>query len=184
MAAHSSILAWKNSMDRGAYQATVHGATKSWTWPSARTHTETHTHSMSEGLECVLELLCSDLMSTRWHCKKCFPQCCGFLWESCICYSAKALLTGEPWDLVLLNDWPPSFCSERFVLMHPSIHHCQERNREWFITNDSSLMKITSDYSLKPLCMNFASPTESVPHEKYPSVLRNSSSLLSCINSS
>ena len=31
MATHSSILAWKNSMDRGAWQATVHGVTKSWT---------------------------------------------------------------------------------------------------------------------------------------------------------
>ena len=30
MATHSSILAWKNSMDRGAWQATVHGVTKSW----------------------------------------------------------------------------------------------------------------------------------------------------------
>ena len=53
MAAHSSILAWKNSMDRGAWQATVHGATKSWTWLSAcvraraRAHTHTHTHTLS-----------------------------------------------------------------------------------------------------------------------------------------
>ena len=31
MATHSSILAWRISMDRGAYQATVHGAAKSWT---------------------------------------------------------------------------------------------------------------------------------------------------------
>ena len=29
MAAHSSILAWKNPMDRGAWQATVHGVTES-----------------------------------------------------------------------------------------------------------------------------------------------------------
>ena len=28
MATHSSILAWKNPMDRGAWWATVHGATK------------------------------------------------------------------------------------------------------------------------------------------------------------
>ena len=93
------------------------------------THTHTHTHSVSE-LECMLELLCSNLMSTRWHCKKCFQQCCGFLWESCISYSAKALLTGEPWGPVLLNDWPPNFCSELSVLMHPSIHHCWEGDRE------------------------------------------------------
>ena len=32
MATHSSILAWKNSMDRGAWRATVHGVTKSQTW--------------------------------------------------------------------------------------------------------------------------------------------------------
>ena len=29
MATHSSILAWENAMDRGAWQATVHGAAKS-----------------------------------------------------------------------------------------------------------------------------------------------------------
>ena len=45
MATHSSILAWRISMDRGAWQATVHGVTKSQTWLSAweyaceRTHT-------------------------------------------------------------------------------------------------------------------------------------------------
>ena len=31
MATHSSILAWSNSMDRGTWQATVHGVAKSWT---------------------------------------------------------------------------------------------------------------------------------------------------------
>ena len=31
MATHSSILAWKIPMDRGAWQATVHGVTNSWT---------------------------------------------------------------------------------------------------------------------------------------------------------
>ena len=30
MAAHSSILTW-NAMNRGAWQATVHGVAKSWT---------------------------------------------------------------------------------------------------------------------------------------------------------
>ena len=28
MASHSSILAWKNPMDRGAWRATVHGVTR------------------------------------------------------------------------------------------------------------------------------------------------------------
>ena len=31
MAAHSSILAWRIPMDRGAWRATVRGLTKSWT---------------------------------------------------------------------------------------------------------------------------------------------------------
>ena len=31
MATHSSILAWKIPLDRGAWQAAVHGAIKSWT---------------------------------------------------------------------------------------------------------------------------------------------------------
>ena len=31
MATHSSILAWRTPMDRGAWQTTVHGITESWT---------------------------------------------------------------------------------------------------------------------------------------------------------
>ena len=31
MATHSSILAWRMPMDRGAWWATIHGVTKSWT---------------------------------------------------------------------------------------------------------------------------------------------------------
>ena len=34
MATHSSILAWRISMDRGAWQAPVYGVTKSQTWLS------------------------------------------------------------------------------------------------------------------------------------------------------
>ena len=34
MATHSSILAWRIPMDRGVWQATVHGVTKSRTWLS------------------------------------------------------------------------------------------------------------------------------------------------------
>ena len=52
IATHSSILAWKNPMDRGAWQATVCGAAKSWTRLSdlsvrahIHTHTYTHTHT-------------------------------------------------------------------------------------------------------------------------------------------
>ena len=31
MATHSSTLAWESPMDRGVWQATVHGTAKSWT---------------------------------------------------------------------------------------------------------------------------------------------------------
>jgi len=31
MATHSSVLAWRIPKDRGAWQAIVHGVTKSWT---------------------------------------------------------------------------------------------------------------------------------------------------------
>ena len=31
MATHTSILAWRIPMDRGAWRATVHGVAKSWT---------------------------------------------------------------------------------------------------------------------------------------------------------
>ena len=31
MATHSSILAWRIPMDEGAWRATVHGVSKSWT---------------------------------------------------------------------------------------------------------------------------------------------------------
>ena len=34
----------ENSLDRGAWWATVHGVAKSWTWLSIHTHTHTHTH--------------------------------------------------------------------------------------------------------------------------------------------
>ena len=42
MATHSSILAWRIPMDRGAWWATVHGVTKRWTWPSDWEQHRTH----------------------------------------------------------------------------------------------------------------------------------------------
>ena len=37
MATHSSILAWRIPMDRGAWWATVHGVAESWTrWTALR----------------------------------------------------------------------------------------------------------------------------------------------------
>ena len=40
MVTHSSILAWRIPMDRGAWWAAVHGVTKSWTWLSTSTTTD------------------------------------------------------------------------------------------------------------------------------------------------
>ena len=52
MATHSSIFAWENSMDRGAWRATIHGIAELDTTEAtyhacagARTHTHTHTHT-------------------------------------------------------------------------------------------------------------------------------------------
>ena len=45
MTTHSNILAWRIPVDRGAWQATVHGVTKSQTQLSslqARMHAQTH----------------------------------------------------------------------------------------------------------------------------------------------
>ena len=44
MATHSSILAWKVPMDRGAWLAAVHGVAKSKTQLS--THARVHTHTL------------------------------------------------------------------------------------------------------------------------------------------
>ena len=38
MARHSSILAWRIHMDRGAWRATIHRAAKSWTWLKRTQH--------------------------------------------------------------------------------------------------------------------------------------------------
>ena len=48
MATHSSILAWKNPMDRGAWQAIVHGDAKSWMGLSTHTHYFLWVNSMCE----------------------------------------------------------------------------------------------------------------------------------------
>ena len=42
MAPHSSILAWKNHVNRGAWRAVVHGVAKSWTRLSDFTFTFVH----------------------------------------------------------------------------------------------------------------------------------------------
>ena len=38
MATHSSTLAWRIPMDRGAWRATIHGVAKSWTRLSTSNH--------------------------------------------------------------------------------------------------------------------------------------------------
>ena len=57
MATHSSILAWKNPMDGGAWWVTVHGVAKSWTLLSDFTFTFTmqETWVQSLGREDSLE---------------------------------------------------------------------------------------------------------------------------------
>ena len=47
IATHSSILAWENPVDTGAWQATVQGATKSWTGLSV--HTSLHAMTVPWG---------------------------------------------------------------------------------------------------------------------------------------
>ena len=55
MTTHSSILAWKTSMDRGPWQAIVHRVTKSQTRLSdSHTHRHTHTHTHTQHKEKAL----------------------------------------------------------------------------------------------------------------------------------
>ena len=54
MTKHSNILARINSMDRGAWQAIVHGITKSRTWLSMHTY-----------ISCILNFLCRFMFSCR-----------------------------------------------------------------------------------------------------------------------
>ena len=79
MAAHSSILAWRIPMDRGAWWATVHGIAKSWTW-------HTHVHQI---------LLIHQLMDTsvfgRYN--YCWSECyCTVCVCVCVCVCRDAFL--------------------------------------------------------------------------------------------
>ena len=47
MVSHSSILVWRIPMDRGVWQATVNGVTKSWTQLSDKAHTFSSVQSLS-----------------------------------------------------------------------------------------------------------------------------------------
>ena len=53
MATHSSILAWRTPMDRGARQATVHGVAKNWTQLSNQAHTPAMLPSIFRWRTCV-----------------------------------------------------------------------------------------------------------------------------------
>ena len=64
MATHSSILAWKSTMDRKAWQAAVLGVAKSWARPSMHTHAVYVAGSpwpLGELITRVTETQCSEL---------------------------------------------------------------------------------------------------------------------------
>ena len=54
MATHSSVLAWRILMDRGAWRATIHRVTKSWTGLK-RLHTHAHVKEEEFVLMSVLQ---------------------------------------------------------------------------------------------------------------------------------
>ena len=54
MVAHSNILAWENCTNRGAWQATVHGVTKSWRCQNTQAHQPEPPHRPSRRPPCQL----------------------------------------------------------------------------------------------------------------------------------
>ena len=58
IATHSSILAWRFPMDRGAWQATVHRVLKSWTQMSSLACT--HPHDYTDTTRIITCLLSAD----------------------------------------------------------------------------------------------------------------------------
>ena len=56
-----------NSMNRGAWQATVHGVSKRWTELGIHTHTHTHTHTLTHitiwvYVSCLSSLCCPEII--------------------------------------------------------------------------------------------------------------------------
>ena len=69
MAAHSSVLAWRIPMDRGAWRAMVHRVTKSWTWLKQLSTQLVHNVVLLSGVE-QSELVLHIHVSwgcPRWH---------------------------------------------------------------------------------------------------------------------
>ena len=69
MATHSGILAWRISMDKGAWQAAVHGVAKS-VCVTKCTHTHTHTRITKDSLITqeiprVLGAMCHEWRQTK-----------------------------------------------------------------------------------------------------------------------
>ena len=69
----------ENSMDRGAYQATVHGVTNCWTHLSmhTRTHTHTHTH-IQDDFFCKGNISFSENKGQYIYNARCFPLTFSF----------------------------------------------------------------------------------------------------------
>ena len=61
----------RDSIDRGAWQATVHGVTKSWTQLSDNMHTHTHTHIYM----CVCVYICVYIYEWTFRLLPCLGYC-------------------------------------------------------------------------------------------------------------
>ena len=89
MATHSQYSCLENSVDRRAWRATVHGVTKSQTWPSVcTTHTYTHTHHLTASFEragiisvllIILFLGSGTFLHASWHIIVKVAQSCSTL---------------------------------------------------------------------------------------------------------
>ena len=65
MATHSSVLDWRIPMDRGAWQGTVHGVPKSWTWLR---DWAPHTEEISDrGKIMRSSNLCVNILNKQWQ---------------------------------------------------------------------------------------------------------------------
>ena len=69
MATHSSILAWKNPMDRGAWRATVCGVTKSQTWQKWLTLFLSRAHGHFIHMEAQTFIGLISIISHPWICE-------------------------------------------------------------------------------------------------------------------